>query len=59
MAPEMCRAGALDVDAAKAAGVQPGRSFGDLKAGRAVQSLSGEWVQPEQVLRTCIKAPAV
>ena len=43
------RAGALDVEAAKAAGVQPGRSFGELKAGRAVQTASGEWVQPEQV----------
>ena len=45
------RAGALDVDAAKAAGVLPGRAFGELKAGRAVQSVGGEMVQPEQVRR--------
>jgi len=44
------RAGALDVEAAKALGVLPGRSFGELKAGRAVQTVSGDWVQPEQVL---------
>ncbi len=44
------RAGALDVEAAKAAGVLPGRSFGELKARRAVQTVGGEWVQPEQVL---------
>ena len=49
MRGRLCRVGTLDVAAATKLGVPPGRAFGQLKAGRSVQTADGDWVQPEQV----------
>ena len=47
---EPARAGRLDVDAAHAAGVPPGRAFSDLKQGRPVSVGGGRVVQPGDVV---------
>ncbi|EDQ90945.1 uncharacterized protein MONBRDRAFT_23750 [Monosiga brevicollis MX1] len=50
--------GTLDVEKAKALGVPPGRLFGQLKRGEAVQVPDGRIVQPDEVLSPPLCPPA-